>query len=126
MVRGGTCASVKGPTCPTPQPAVSSADFSALYELCLAKGLKARLVFNHAAGLQVVTVSCSLPRTSTIPATAGKRHHRRRRRRGEKCKNLQETRLFIRGFYSHATVLTNTKQLPIGQWLNASGVHLVN
>jgi hypothetical protein len=44
----------------------------------------------------------------------------------EKCKNLQETRLFIRGFSSHATVLTNTKQLPIGQWLNASGVHLVN
>jgi hypothetical protein len=40
--------------------------------------------------------------------------------------NLQETRLFIRGFSSHATVLTNTKQLPNGQWLNASGVHLVN
>jgi hypothetical protein len=40
--------------------------------------------------------------------------------------NLQETRLFIRGFSSHATVLTNTKQLPIGQWLNASGMHLVN
>jgi hypothetical protein len=40
--------------------------------------------------------------------------------------NSQETRLFIRGFSSHATVLTNTQQLPIGQWLNASGVHLVN
>ncbi len=40
--------------------------------------------------------------------------------------NLQKTRLFIRGFSSHATVLTNTKQLPIGQWLNASGVQLVN
>jgi hypothetical protein len=40
--------------------------------------------------------------------------------------NLQATRLFIRGFSSHATVLTNTKQLPFGQWLNASGVHLVN
>ncbi len=39
--------------------------------------------------------------------------------------NSQETCLFIRGFSSHATVLTNTKQLPIGQWLNASGVHLV-
>jgi hypothetical protein len=40
--------------------------------------------------------------------------------------NLQETHLFIRGFSSHATVLTKTKQLPIGQWLNASGVHLLN
>jgi hypothetical protein len=40
--------------------------------------------------------------------------------------NLQEKLLFIRGFSSHATVLTNTKQLPIRQWLNASGVHLVN
>ncbi len=40
--------------------------------------------------------------------------------------NLQDTRLFIRGFSSHGTVLTKTKQLPIGQWLNTSGVHLVN
>jgi hypothetical protein len=40
--------------------------------------------------------------------------------------NLQETHLFIHGFSSHATVLTKTKQLPIGQWLNASGMHLVN
>jgi hypothetical protein len=40
--------------------------------------------------------------------------------------NLQETRLFICGFSSHATVRTNTKHLPIGQWLNACGVHLVN
>jgi hypothetical protein len=34
--------------------------------------------------------------------------------------NLQETRLFISGFSSHATVLNNLKQLPIGQWLNAN------
>ncbi len=27
--------------------------------------------------------------------------------------NLQGTRLFIRGFSSHATVLINTKQVPI-------------
>jgi hypothetical protein len=39
---------------------------------------------------------------------------------------LQETRLFICGFSCHATFLTNTTQLPIGQWLNANGVHLVN
>jgi hypothetical protein len=85
VVRGGTCASVDGPACPTPQPAVSTADFSALYKHCLASGLKARLVFNHAAGLQVVTVSCSLPTTTTIPTTAGKRcrrcRHRQRRGR---------------------------------------------
>jgi hypothetical protein len=56
----------------------------------------------------------------------GKGSSLRTNRFTEKCKNLQETRLFIRGFSSHATVLTNTKQLPIGQWLNASGVHLVN
>jgi hypothetical protein len=40
--------------------------------------------------------------------------------------NLQETHLFIREFSSHATVLTNTKRLPISQWLNASGMHLAN
>jgi hypothetical protein len=69
VVRGGECASVETPACPTPQPAVSSADFSALYERCMANGLKARVVFSHAAGLQVVTITCSLPTTPTIAAT---------------------------------------------------------
>ncbi len=41
------------------------------------------------------------------------------------CK-FAKTCLFIFRFSSYATVLTNTKQLPIDQWLNASGVHLVN
>jgi hypothetical protein len=80
MVRGDVCACVEGPVCPTPQPEVSSADFSALYERCLASGLMARVVFGQAAGLQVVTVTCSLPTTSTIAATAKKRCRRRHRR----------------------------------------------
>jgi hypothetical protein len=69
MVRGAEGASVEGPACPTTQPAVSNAYFSALYEHCLANGLKARVVFSHAAGLQVATITCSLPTTSTITAT---------------------------------------------------------
>ncbi len=68
------------PARPTSQPAVSSADFSALYERCLVNGLKARVVFSHAAGFQVATITCSLPTTSAIAATAKKRHRRRRRR----------------------------------------------
>jgi hypothetical protein len=80
-VRGKECASVEIPARPTSQPAVSSADFSALYERCLVNGLKAHVVFSHAAGFQVATIKCSLPTTSAIAATAKKRHHRRRRRR---------------------------------------------
>jgi hypothetical protein len=82
VVRGDVWACVEGPVCPTPQPEVSSADFSAFYERCLASGLKARVVFGHAAGLLVVTVTCSLPTTSMIAATANKRRNHRRRRRG--------------------------------------------
>jgi hypothetical protein len=82
VVRGGMCASVEEPTCPTAQPAVSTADFSALYERCLASGFKARLMFSHAAGLQVFTVSCRLPTTTSPAATAWKRRRRRRRQRG--------------------------------------------
>ncbi len=51
VVRGGVCASVEEPTCPSPQPGVSTADFSALYERCLESGYKARLMFSHAGGL---------------------------------------------------------------------------
>jgi hypothetical protein len=80
MVRGNVCASMEGPVCPTPQPAVSTADFSVLYEHCLASGLKACVVFSHAAGLKVVTVTCSLPTTTTIATTADKGRHRCHRR----------------------------------------------
>ncbi len=74
-------ASVDRPVCPTPSPAVSTAEFSALYERCLTNGLKARFVLSYAAGLQVITVSCSLPTVITTATTIKKRRHRRRRRR---------------------------------------------
>ncbi len=76
VVRGGVCASVERPVFPTPQPAVSTADFSALYERCMASGLKVCVVFRHAAGLHVITISCSLPRATTTATTAEKRRRR--------------------------------------------------
>ncbi len=79
MVRGGVCSSLEEPACPTPQPAVSTADFSAPYERCQASGLKARMVFSHSSGLQIITVSSSLPTATTTAATAGKCRHRQRR-----------------------------------------------
>jgi hypothetical protein len=62
-----------------PQPAVSTAEFSALYERCLASGPKARVVFSHAAGMQTVTITCSLPTTSATDATVVRPRRRRRR-----------------------------------------------
>jgi hypothetical protein len=73
VVRGGARASVEGPIRQTP--AVSTADFTALYEHCLASGLKARVVFSHITGLQIATVSCSLPTTVINDATAVNRRH---------------------------------------------------
>ncbi len=70
---------MEGLVSPTPQPASFTADFSALYERCLASGHEARLVFRHAADLQVVTVACSLPTTTTIAATVNKRRRCHRR-----------------------------------------------
>jgi hypothetical protein len=69
------------PACFKPQPVVSTAEFSALYERCLASGLKARMFFSHAAGMQIVTVTCSLPTTSATDATVVRRRRRRRRHR---------------------------------------------
>jgi hypothetical protein len=59
-------------TCPGPPPAVTSAEFSELYESCMASGLKACLVISHAAGCQAITVSCSLPVPAMTATTAGK------------------------------------------------------
>jgi hypothetical protein len=62
----------ENPTCPRPPPAVCAADFTALYDYCLANGLKARIVISHAAGIQVLTVTCSIPApTETAAAPAG-------------------------------------------------------
>jgi hypothetical protein len=41
------------------------------------------------------------------------------------CKFARNTPIYS-GIFQSCYVLTNTKQLPIGQWLNTSGVHLVN
>jgi hypothetical protein len=67
-------------SCPVQQPAVIAADFLALYNRCLASGLKARLNFSHSAGHQVLTVSCNLPEPAVNLAAAGKRRRRHRRR----------------------------------------------
>jgi hypothetical protein len=71
-------------TCPRHQPAVTASDFTALYDRCLASGLKARVTFNYAAGTQVLTVSCNLPAPAASSTAAGKHRRRRcrRRRRG--------------------------------------------
>jgi hypothetical protein len=52
---------------PLQQPAVSAEDFTALYERCLASGLKARVVFSHAAGCQTISVSCTFPVPAVPP-----------------------------------------------------------
>jgi hypothetical protein len=80
VVRGAVATRVKEPACPRPPPYVSAADFSALYERWMESGLKARLTFNHAAGQQTVTITCTLPAFTPSAATARKRRHRRTRR----------------------------------------------
>jgi hypothetical protein len=77
--------SVEQPACTNTPAAISTADFSALYEHCLASGLKTRMVFNHDAGTQVITVTCSLPMPSTTAVATAARCRRRchlRHRRG--------------------------------------------
>jgi hypothetical protein len=83
VVRGEGSRTVKS-TRPPQQPAVIAADFTALYDRCLASGFKARVVFSYAAGRQTLSVSCIYPAPAETAAAAGKRcrRHRRRRRRG--------------------------------------------
>ncbi len=78
VASGEACARVEKNTCPGS--VVTAAEFSALYERCMASGLKARLVISHAAGCQAITVSCSLPVLAKTAAAAGRRRYRRRRR----------------------------------------------
>jgi hypothetical protein len=59
MVRGAPRGG--DPTCPRPLPAVCAADFMALYDRCLAGGIKARLVISQTAGVQTLTITCSIP-----------------------------------------------------------------
>ncbi len=87
VARGKGARAVKQ-SCPVQQPAVIAADFTVLFDRCLASGLKARLIFSHAAGHQVLTVTCNLPAPAVNLAAAGKRRrrHRRRLRRGKPSK----------------------------------------
>ncbi len=84
VVRGEGARAVKT-TSPSQQPAVIAADFTTLYDRCLASGLKARVVFSHAAGRQTLTVSCSFPAPAETSVATGRcrRRHRRRRRRSK-------------------------------------------
>jgi hypothetical protein len=71
---------VEEPACYTTQPAVSIAEFSALYERCMASGLKARVVISHAAGAQTSIFRCcyhwcEAPQPSTAQTCC---HHRGR------------------------------------------------
>ncbi len=57
-------------TCPSPQPAVTAADFTALYDRCMASSFKARITISHAAGNQVFTVLCNLPAPAVMNTAA--------------------------------------------------------
>jgi hypothetical protein len=70
------------PACSGSQPAaLSVAEFSALYERCVASGLKASVSFRHAAGVQVITVTCNVPVPAATDTAAGRRRRRRRHKR---------------------------------------------
>jgi hypothetical protein len=83
VVRGEGMCPVENPH-PLQQPAVTAADFSALYDRSSASGLKPRVVFSHAAGHQMLSIICTFPAPAEITAAAGtrRRRHRRRRRCG--------------------------------------------
>jgi hypothetical protein len=66
VVRGeGSC--VVENTCLQQQPAVTTADFTALYDRCLASGLKARVVFSYVDGHQTLSISCTFPAPASSP-----------------------------------------------------------
>jgi hypothetical protein len=79
VAKGDVLTRVEKTTCPGQ--AVTAAEFSALYERCMASGLKAHLVVSHAAGCQAITVSCSIPVLAVTATAAGRRRHCRRHRR---------------------------------------------
>jgi hypothetical protein len=82
VARGDVYARVEKTTCIEPPPAVTAAEFSALFERCMASGLKAHMVISHAARCQAINVMCSLPVPAKTATTAGgcSRHRHRRRR----------------------------------------------
>jgi hypothetical protein len=75
-VARGEGASVVNTARPQQQPAVTAAEFIALYDRCLASGLKARVAFSHAAGRQTLSLTCIFPVPAGSAAAAGKRSRR--------------------------------------------------
>jgi hypothetical protein len=81
VVRGDMPSRVEERVSPRQPLAVSTADFTSLYERCVADGLKACMILSYVTGRQLVNLSCSLPAHSKTPTVPGKRHSRRRQRR---------------------------------------------
>jgi hypothetical protein len=80
-VRGSEQAGVEEGTCPRQPPAVTTADFTALYERCIDGGLKARVIISYISGRQLINLSCSLPAHKTANGPAGRRRRGSCRRR---------------------------------------------
>ncbi len=78
VARGDVGAHAVEPICTRQQPAITAADLMAFYDRCTASGLKAQVVFSHAAKNQVLTVTCSIPAPAVTSAASGRRCHRRR------------------------------------------------
>ncbi len=102
VARGDVGVGAGASTCPRQQPAVpavTAADFTALFDSCLAGGLKARLVFSAVAGGQTLTLSCHLPVPALTTAVARKRgpccRHRRRRKRGRAAISAPEDQAHV-------------------------------
>ncbi len=86
MARGVAGIRAGEPSCPRHPPSVSAAEITELYDRCLASGLKACVIFNHAAGRQTLTVTCHLLSPAMTTGATGKplqpSPHRRRSRAG--------------------------------------------
>jgi hypothetical protein len=72
VVRGDVNSREDDSTCPRPSPAISAAGFTALNNRCMAGGLKACIVISHAAGIKVLTVTCTIPVLAETAPAAGR------------------------------------------------------
>ncbi len=64
-------------------PALTTADFTSLYECCITGGLKARIVLSYISGCKIINLSYRLPapnKAANAPAEGGCRRQRRRHR----------------------------------------------
>jgi hypothetical protein len=72
VARGDVNVLVEKTTCTESLPAITAAEFLALFERCMVSGLKACMVISHAAGCQAITVTCNLPAPTMTATTAGR------------------------------------------------------